>query len=129
MFLGTGFSGATIPSLPEAVDHLQFLVPGIVGFAMLFGASFAGLSILADRDVGFLKEILVAPVIRTSIVLGWISGGFDDGNHSEPSYPDSLDPARLPSCEYLLDSTGVGHSRVARDDVRRIRYRARLAIQ
>ncbi|RLM67143.1 ABC transporter permease [Halorubrum sp. Atlit-26R] len=75
VFLGTGFSGATIPGLPEGVDYLQFLVPGIVGFAMLFGASFAGLSILADRDVGFLKEILVAPVSRTSIVLGWIAGG------------------------------------------------------
>jgi ABC-2 type transport system permease protein len=42
---------------------------------MLFGASFAGLAILSDQDVGFLKEILVAPVSRTSIVLGRIAGG------------------------------------------------------
>ena len=75
VFLGTGFSGAAIPGLPEGVGYLQYLVPGIVGFTMLFGASFAGLAILADRDVGFLKEILVAPVSRTSIVLGWIAGG------------------------------------------------------
>ncbi len=59
VFLAFGFSGAAIPGLPEGVDYLQFLVPGMVGFTMLFGASFAGLSILSDQDVGFLKEILV----------------------------------------------------------------------
>lgn len=75
VFLAFGFSGAAIPGLPEGVDYLQFLVPGMVGFTMLFGASFAGLSILSDQDVGFLKEILVAPVSRTSIVLGRIAGG------------------------------------------------------
>jgi len=75
VFLGTGFSRASIPGLPTGVGYLQYLVPGIVGFAMLFGASFAGLSILSDREVGFLKEILVTPVSRTSIVLGRIAGG------------------------------------------------------
>ncbi|QLD89035.1 ABC transporter permease [Natronomonas salina] len=75
LFLGYGFSGAAVPGLPEGVDYLQYLVPGMVGFTMLFGASFAGLSILSDQDVGFLKEILVAPVSRTSIVLGRIAGG------------------------------------------------------
>ncbi|WEL22356.1 ABC transporter permease [Halorhabdus sp. BNX81] len=75
LFLGTGFSGAAIPGLPEDVDYLQFLVPGMVGFTMLFGASFAGMSILSDQEVGFLKEILVAPVSRTSIVLGRTAGG------------------------------------------------------
>lgn len=75
VFLGFGFSGAAIPGLPEGVDYLQYLVPGIMGFTMLLGASFAGLAILSDQDVGFLKEILVAPVSRTSIVLGRIAGG------------------------------------------------------
>jgi len=75
VFLGFGLDGAAIPGLPEGVDYIQYLVPGIVGFAILFGASFAGLAILSDRDVGFLKEILVAPVSRTSIVLGRIAGG------------------------------------------------------
>lgn len=75
VFLGVGFDGAAIPGLPEDVDYLQFLVPGMVGFAILFGASFAGMSILSDREVGFLKEILVAPISRTSIVLGRIAGG------------------------------------------------------
>ncbi|WP_135820161.1 ABC transporter permease [Halostella litorea] len=75
VFLAFGFGGAAIPGLPEGVDYLQYLVPGMVGFTMLFGASFAGLSILSDQDVGFLKEILVAPISRTSIVLGRIAGG------------------------------------------------------
>lgn len=57
------------------MGYRQYLVPGIVGFAMLFGASLAGLAILGDRDVGVLEEILVSPVSRTSIVLGWIAGG------------------------------------------------------
>lgn len=75
VFLGFGFGGASIPALPEGVDYFQYLVPGMIGFTMLFGASFAGLSILSDREVGFLKEILVAPTSRTSIVLGRIAGG------------------------------------------------------
>lgn len=75
IFLGFGLSGAAIPGLPKGVDYVQYLVPGIMGFSMLFGASFAGLAILSDQDVGFLKEILVAPVSRTSIVLGRTAGG------------------------------------------------------
>lgn len=75
VFLGFGLSGAAIPGLPEGVNYIQYLVSGIIGFTMLFGASFAGLAILSDQDVGFLKEILVAPVSRTSIVLGRIAGG------------------------------------------------------
>ncbi|NGM67983.1 ABC transporter permease [Natronolimnobius sp. AArcel1] len=75
VFLGYGFEDAALPGLADDIDYIQYLVPGIVGFTMMFGASFAGLSILSDRDVGFLKEILVAPISRTSIVLGRIAGG------------------------------------------------------
>src|SRR5699024_4276356 len=75
VLLGFGISGSAIPGLPEGVEYLQYLVPGIIGFTMLFGASIAGISNLSDQDVGFLKEILVAPVSRTSIVLGRIAGG------------------------------------------------------
>ncbi|EMA40481.1 ABC transporter permease [Halococcus hamelinensis] len=75
VFLGFGLDGAAIPGLPAGIDYIEYLVPGILGFSMLFGASFAGLAILSDQDVGFLKEILVAPVSRTSIVLGRTAGG------------------------------------------------------
>lgn len=75
VFLAFGFRGAALPGLPEDVDYLQYLVPGIAGFTILFSASFTGLSILSDREAGFLKEILVAPVSRRAIVFGWTAGG------------------------------------------------------
>jgi len=65
-------------SLPVAgtggVGYLQFLVPGIVGMTMLFSASFGGISVLFDRQFGFLKEIMVTPVDRVSIALGRVAG-------------------------------------------------------
>jgi len=50
-------------------------VPGILGMTLLFSSSMQGLSVLWDREFGFLKEIMVAPVGRVSIVLGRIAGG------------------------------------------------------
>jgi ABC-2 type transport system permease protein len=57
------------------VDYIRFLVPGILGMSLLFSSTFGGLSVLWDREFGFLKEIMVAPVSRVSIVLGRIAGG------------------------------------------------------
>jgi ABC-2 type transport system permease protein len=74
-FLGLGFTGMAIPGMPSNVDYIHFLVPGIIGMAMLFSSTFAGISVLWDREFGFLKEIMVAPVDRISIVLGRIAGG------------------------------------------------------
>jgi ABC-2 type transport system permease protein len=65
----------TIPGLSEEVGYINFLVPGILGMSILFSSTFAGLSVLWDREFGFLKEIMVAPVSRVSIVLGRIAGG------------------------------------------------------
>ncbi|MDD1659184.1 MAG: ABC transporter permease [Methanomicrobiales archaeon] len=74
-FLGFGFSRAQLPNLPAGVNYIQFLVPGIVGMTLLFSSTFTGISVLWDREFGFLKEIMVAPVSRISIVLGRIAGG------------------------------------------------------
>ncbi|HVN65839.1 MAG TPA: ABC transporter permease [Methanomicrobiales archaeon] len=74
-FLGFGFSRAQLPNLPPGVDYIRFLVPGIVGMTLLFSSTFSGISVLWDREFGFLKEIMVAPVSRVSIVLGRIAGG------------------------------------------------------
>ncbi len=73
--LGFGFRTMTVPGMPEGVGYIQFLIPGILGMSMLFTSMFAGLSVLWDREFGFLKEIMVAPVSRVSIVLGRIAGG------------------------------------------------------
>lgn len=74
-FLGLGFRKLAIPGLSEEVDYIHFLVPGIIGMSILFSSTFGGLSMLWDREFGFLKEIMVAPVSRVSIVLGRIAGG------------------------------------------------------
>jgi ABC-2 type transport system permease protein len=75
VFFGFGFRDVQFGSIPPGVSYLEYLVPGILGFTMVFSASFTGLAVLSDREVGFLKEILVAPVSRTGIVVGRIAGG------------------------------------------------------
>jgi len=74
-FMGLGFSRMAVPGVARDVNYIRFLVPGIIGMTMLFTSTFAGLSVLWDREFGFLKEIMVAPVSRISIVLGRIAGG------------------------------------------------------
>jgi len=56
-------------------DYLAFLFPGIIIMNVLFSGVMSGTSIIWDREFGFLKEILVAPVSRTSIILGKTLGG------------------------------------------------------
>ncbi len=73
-FLGMGFNRVALPGA-GGVGYIRFLVPGIVGMSLLFQSIFGGLSVLWDREFGFLKEIMVAPVSRVSIVLGRIAGG------------------------------------------------------
>ena len=74
-FLGLGFNKMAIPGVAAGVNYISFLVPGILGMTLLFSSSMQGLSVLWDREFGFLKEIMVAPVNRVSIVLGRIAGG------------------------------------------------------
>ncbi len=57
------------------VDYIQFIFPGIVAMSLIFSAMWSGISIIWDREFGFLKEILVAPIPRTAIVAGKIMGG------------------------------------------------------
>jgi ABC-2 type transport system permease protein len=74
-FLGLGFNRMAVPGVTGDVNYIRYLVPGIIGMSLLFQSIFAGLSVLWDREFGFLKEIMVAPVSRVSIVLGRIAGG------------------------------------------------------
>jgi ABC-2 type transport system permease protein len=79
-FLGIGFgNGASMPGIPSGDGYVSFLTPGIIGMTLLFSATFAGLSVLWDREFGFLKEIMVAPVSRIAIVLGRTAGGLTTG--------------------------------------------------
>jgi ABC-2 type transport system permease protein len=74
--MGTGF-GVSFRSAaaPSGFSYLQFMYPGVLGMTVLFTAMFSAISIIWDREFGFLKEILVAPVARVSIVAGKVLGG------------------------------------------------------
>jgi ABC-2 type transport system permease protein len=75
-FLILVFLGLPMRSvLIEDIGFLNFLAPGIVGMTLLFSATMTGASILWDKEFGFLKEVLVAPVNRFSIILGRSLGG------------------------------------------------------
>ena len=75
LFMGTGFRRASLPNMPAGVDYLTFLVPGVIGMTLLFSSVFGGMQVLWDKEFGFLKEIMVTPVSRLSIVLGRMAGG------------------------------------------------------
>ncbi|MGH2348282.1 MAG: ABC transporter permease [bacterium] len=74
--MGTGF-GATFraAAIPQGFSYKAFMFPGILGMTVLFTSLFAAISVIWDREFGFLKEILVAPVSRASIVFGKALGG------------------------------------------------------
>jgi ABC-2 type transport system permease protein len=56
-------------------SYIQFVAPGVVGMTVLFSATFSGIALLWDRQFGFLKETLVAPVPRLFIMTGKMLGG------------------------------------------------------
>jgi len=71
--LGFGF-GPVFAKAGEG-DYLAFLSPGIIAMSILFTAVFNGIEIIWDRQFGFLKETLVAPVSRLEIMIGRTLGG------------------------------------------------------
>jgi ABC-2 type transport system permease protein len=71
--LGTGLSGAVLPGMTG--DYMDFIAPGVVAMAILFSSLFTGLSVLWDKQFGFLQEVLVAPISRFSIIIGRTLGG------------------------------------------------------
>ena len=72
--LGAGLSSVVSAGLP-GVDFQTFLFPGVLCTSVLFTGVFAGVSIVWDREFGFLREMLVAPIRRSSILIGKCLGG------------------------------------------------------
>jgi ABC-2 type transport system permease protein len=62
-------------ALPAGVSFVTFVYPGVLAMSVLFTATFSAASIVWDREFGFLREILVAPVSRGAIVVGKCLGG------------------------------------------------------
>ncbi|MGH7738892.1 MAG: ABC transporter permease [bacterium] len=73
--LAFGFGFGKIFQKAGAGDYLQFLAPGVVCMAVLFTSVFSGIELIWDRQFGFLKETLVAPVPRLHIMIGRTLGG------------------------------------------------------
>ena len=71
---GGGLRSASLPGM-ESNDYLVFIAPGIITMAILFSSIFTGISVLWDRQFGFLQEVLVAPISRFSIIFGRTLGG------------------------------------------------------
>jgi ABC-2 type transport system permease protein len=73
--LGTGLSTLAGRGLPSGIDFKTFIYPGVLAMSVLFTAVFSAASIVWDREFGFLREMLVAPVSRSAIVIGKTLGG------------------------------------------------------
>jgi ABC-2 type transport system permease protein len=73
--LALGFGFGPIYAKAGGGNYIEFLAPGIIAMSILFTAMFTGIEVIWDRQFGFLKETLVAPVSRTKIMLGKTLGG------------------------------------------------------
>ncbi len=74
LFLGFGLNSVVqIPGMGE--NYIVFLIPGMIAMSVLFTSVFSGIQIIWDKQFGFLKETLVAPVSRLEIMLGQTAGG------------------------------------------------------
>jgi ABC-2 type transport system permease protein len=73
--LGTGLSGLTRGSIGSDISFRTFIFPGVIAMTALMPSFFAAGSIVFDREYGFLREMLVAPIRRGSIVVGKCLGG------------------------------------------------------
>lgn len=74
VIFGAGFGRVIGPLAPD-VDFIQFMYPGIVAMTVLTSSLFAGVSVVWDREFGFLREMMVAPISRGAIIWGKCLGG------------------------------------------------------
>jgi len=72
---GAGIASSIGRAQVTGFNYMQFIYPGVIGMTVMITAIFSGISIVWDREFGFLREILVAPIPRWTIVLGKALGG------------------------------------------------------
>lgn len=70
-----GFGLGPVFRMAGRGSYLQFIAPGVISMTVLFSSIFSGIALLWDRQFGFLKETLVAPVPRIQIMIGRTLGG------------------------------------------------------
>ena len=74
LFLGAGMGTSFRPAGLAQVSYLEYFYPGVMVMMLLFASVFSCITIIEDRDAGFLQGVLVAPVSRMAIVLGKVFG-------------------------------------------------------
>ncbi len=74
-FVALGFGLGRVFQAAGAGNYLDFLAPGIMAMSIIFTSVFSGMDLIWDRQFGFLKETLVAPVSRVAIMFGRVLGG------------------------------------------------------
>lgn len=76
LLVGVGLSHTVrIAGAPPDLTYAAFMYPGIIGMAVVFTSSFAAVSLIWEREIGYLREVLVAPVPRWSVAAGKVLGG------------------------------------------------------
>jgi ABC-2 type transport system permease protein len=76
IILGTSLKPAiSAQTLGGSTDYTQYIFPGVLGLTLIFSAIQSATSIIWDREFGFLKEVLAAPVPRLSVIIGKAFGG------------------------------------------------------
>src|SRR5712691_10027276 len=73
--LSSALGGGSLFGASGGFNYIQFIYPDIIGMAILFTAIFGAMSIVWDREFGFLKEVLVAPIDRWAVAVGKALGG------------------------------------------------------
>jgi ABC-2 type transport system permease protein len=73
VFLGFGLNDAALPGIPKNVTYINFIMAGVIGMTLLFNSMFGGMDVLWDKEMGFLKEVMVSPVSRLSIFIGRVA--------------------------------------------------------
>ncbi len=73
IIVGSGF--VHLIDVESGANYIQFILPGIIGMTILFTSVFSTISVVWDREFGFLREMLVAPVSRVTIVIGKLISG------------------------------------------------------
>jgi ABC-2 type transport system permease protein len=71
-------TGVRLSGQIDGINYQQYIFPGIIGQTLLFTSMFMGISVIWDKEFGFMKEILVAPISRVSIFLGKMIGDSTD---------------------------------------------------
>lgn len=75
VFLGVGLTPSFAPPGMEGMTYMEYFYPGVLMMLILFAGIFSTITVIEDRDQGFLQGVLVAPVPRLAIVLGKVGGG------------------------------------------------------